>query len=718
MAVKTPPPLPVPVDRYRPTERIFNNGVIGAYGAPVVDDSETTEYDFQVRALIDDAQDFEESTLAPDREENLEYFYGEIPEPEGEGTSTAVSTDFRDTVMAILPSLIRIFTGAENVVSCVPNYAGQEDAAKQCTEYLSYVFWNDNPGFLILHDIIKDALRCKTGVVKWWTDVTEEVTEQVYQNVTREQLMMLAHENPTLEVLDAVPSEDLSDTGESMIATLRVRFVKSKPMIKIASVPLDEFRVDRGAKSIHDESTRLVGHDRVVDVSELVKLGYDYEALEPYLGATSNYSTDRMYRNEGIDETNVLGHNQIRYGCYFIRIDKDGDGISELREIHTIGDEHVIIKDEVVQYVNYAVWTPDPEPHTLVGDTPAELVKDIQKIKTNMLRGSLDSLAQSIWPRTVFNETLVNVDDVLNDEIGASIRTKGNPMETVQSLTHQFVGQPVFMMFEVMENLRRQRTGINDASKGLDPKALQSTAISGVDAIISGAQERIELCARILAETGMADLFRGLLREVVNNPNAKRTIQLRGRWVEIDPSTFDANMKIAVNPTLGKGSDVTRLMALQDVRQTQVMVMEKFGVDNPLCGPMEFRNTLVDMLAIANIKNVDRYFKVITPEIMEQIAAAPKQPDPATVLAQAELEKTKAKIVTETAKLDQNELKMRMEDDFRRDELRVHGILEAAKIEGELAYDVNEMELETANTALEAFEIANSNEEPEDVAAA
>jgi hypothetical protein len=734
MNVVTPSPLPNVVDKYEmPVERIFQNSGVGGNNPSLAGDMEDGgPYGQTIRELIDDAKSFEESTLAPDREENLQYFYGEIPAVEGEGTSTAISTDVRDTVMAILPSLIRIFTSAEHVVTCQPNYAGQEEAAKQCTDYLQYMFWDDNPGFLILHDIIKDALRCKIGVVKWWTDTNSEVVEQSYNNITEEQIQLLIFENPELEIIDAVPAEGMEDPstntgpppsemesglapdpalgGESMMPeglppiqtyeSITVRFTKSKPLTKIESVPLDEFRIDRRAKTV--ESARLIGHDRVTQVSELIEAGYSMEELEPYLGATSSFSTDRQYRNEGIDETSVQANLDIRYGCYYIRIDKDGDGIAELREIHTVGDNHAIIHDEVVQNVNYAVWCPDPEPHTLVGDTPAELVKDIQRVKTSMLRGALDSLAQSIWPRTVYNETLVNTDDVLNDEIGAAIRTKGDAMTSVQSLQHIFVGQPVFQMFEVMEVLRQQRTGINDASKGVDPRALQSTSVQGVDAIVTGAQERIELCARILAETGMTALFKGLLRECVNSPNQKRTIQLRGKWVDVNPSTFDPSMRIKVNPTLGKGSDMTRLMVLQDIKQTQLMAMEKYGVDNPLCGPIEFRNTLTDMLALGNIKNVDRYFKEITPEVLQSIQQAPKEPDPALLLAQSDMEKTKANVAKAIAESDFDDRKLRMEDDFRRDELKVKSILDAAKIEAQFAYDVDELELSAAQTVLDA----------------
>jgi len=359
----------------------------------------------------------------------------------------------------------------------------------------------------------------------------------------------------------------------------------------------------------------------------------------------------------------------------------------------------------VVEYANFAVWCPDPEPHTLVGDTPADLVKDIQTIKTNMLRGSLDSLAQSIWPRTVFNQTITNTDDVLNDEIGAPIRTTGDPNNAVMSIGHQFVGQPVFGMFEVMEKLRQSRTGIGDASKGLDPRALQSTNVTGIDAIVQGAQERIELCARILAETGMKQLFKGLLREVVAHPNQERTIQLRGKWETVNPSTFDPTMRISINPTLGKGSDMTRLMVLQEVKQTQTAIMTQFGVENPLCGVQEFRNTLTDILAIANVKNVGRYYKEITPEIIKAIAETPKEPDAATLLAQSEMEKNRVKMATEISKSNFSDRKLRVDDDFRRDEMMVRGILDAAKIEADAMADViDEEEVAAQNTPVSGSE--------------
>ena len=217
-------------------ERIFGGTDVGAYADEPTESAEGDEsvYAATVRAMIDDAKSFEESVLAPDRDENLHFFYGEYPEQEGEGKSSAVSTDFRDTVMAILPSLMRIFTSSERIVNCAPNSQGQEEMAKQCTDYLNYILWEDNDGFLIIHDIIKDALRCKTGVVTWYTDKVDHVTEQEFSNLTMDQVQFLIQENPSIQVLD----KEMDPQYPGILKTLRVRFTKSLPLTKVESVPL------------------------------------------------------------------------------------------------------------------------------------------------------------------------------------------------------------------------------------------------------------------------------------------------------------------------------------------------------------------------------------------------------------------------------------------------------------------------------------------------
>lgn len=668
-------------------EVIFGNSL----GRPASDWDEDS-YEAKVRAMIADAIDYEISYLADMREENQNYYYGKLPAIQAEddegntiNRSTIVSTDARDTVLSILPSLIRIFGASEHVVNFQPNNPQSRDMAEQATDYVKYVFWEDNDGFSLLHSVFKDAMSAKYGLVEVSTDNTKEVSEQSFQNITAEQYQMILYEWPEAEVVELEGGEN------GIIDLVTFRYVKSKPVHKVEPIPPEEFRISRNAKSIH--TARLIGRERLVPVSFLVEKGLDPEGLEDYLTNSIQYSEERFIRNPGLVEADMTGDG-IQYGEYYVRIDADGDGIDELRYICTIGNGYEIVMDVVVNDNKYALFSSDPRPHTVVGDDVVDLTKDIQRIKTNMLRGNLDNLAEANNPRTVVNELTTNIEDALNDEVGAVIRTRGDPNTAVAFSKVPYVGEHIVTNLDYLDKVRAGRTGISEASKGLDPKALQSTALTGIDAIVSGAQERIELIARILAETGMKRVFQLLLREVINNPNPGRMVQLRGKWVQVNPSLYDPNMKVRINPTLGKGTDFVRLQALNEVKATQIAIIEKWGPDNPICGPIEFGNTIEDILAIANIKDTTRYFREVTPEVMQQIADAPKEPDPAAVLAQAELEKVKKDIVIATAEQSTKEAdlrleanKVKMDDDFRRDKLMVDSWVKLLEVADAAAQD-------------------------------
>ena len=163
-------------------------------------------------------------------------------------------------------------------------------------------------------------------------------------------------------------------------------------------------------------------------------------------------------------------------------------------------------------------------------------------------------------------------------------------LSSVMFTNTPFLGQQAMPLLDSMNDQLARRTGLTDAAKGLDPKALQSSTEIGVEAVINGAQERVELAARVLCETGFKDLMTGLFNEVCENPNEKRELKLRGRWVECDTSTFDESMTVEVNANLGKGSDMTRMIALQGIKQDQQLVMTQMGPNNPICSYTEMLN--------------------------------------------------------------------------------------------------------------------------------
>jgi hypothetical protein len=769
------------------------------------DPKDPESYKQYVRAMMSDAKDYENSFLAIDRQNAQLYYYGYEPwigpynpgqpyigeDPNatlGEilnkdntnspNRSTYVSTDVRDAVMMMIPSLIRLFGASEAPVFLVPRTQEEVDEAEQATDYVNYSFWNDNPGFLILYGAFKDALTVKTGFVKWWTDDHKEMKRKTFLNVTADQIQLMLSEEPNAKLISIgkpvkqpppqiptapppsaappaplAPASPAAAQGPAPMPGMAspapagpagprpgapppgpapggvpgaagaasgvpagpppgamagappppmppalpmppppvfdhcvIEFEVSKPIIKVAGVPPEEMRLDRYARTFRD--SRIVGHERIVPVDQLIAMGYDRDlCLEHIQTSESAFTVEPQLRNPARFMGTRIGDG-VKYGEWYIKIDRDGDGAPELRYICTMGEDQQIVADEEANRIKFALFSCDPVSHTIVGDSLADYTEDIQRIKTNMTRAILDSAAEAINPKTVINELMVTVDDALNDDLGAVIRTRGNPAESVLFTNTPFLGQQALPVLQMLNETLQRRTGLSDAAKGLDPKALQSSTMIGVEAVINGAQERIELVARVLCETGFKDLFSGLYNEICENPNQQRTLKIRGKYIPYDTGTFDASMAVEVNANLGKGSDLTRMLALNQIKQDQQLIVQTYGLSNPVCGIPEMLNTITDMLALANVKNVGRYFRTPTPQQMMAIQNAPKPPDPMLIAAQAQMEKVRMEAAKAAGQQNFDTKKLLSEQTLRTHELQAKTAYDFQKlaIEGQKAH--------------------------------
>ena len=691
-----------------PLERIFAHFKEGGPPDGGYDPADPASYEQFVDAIIRDSRDYEGSVLAPARDTAQKYYYGYLPALNPDGSpytdtqiiqdpnatyeqilgytqesankSTYVSTDVRDAVMLTLPSLIRLFAASENVVNLVPRTEADVDAAEQQTNYINYVFWQDNPGFLILHGAFKDALTVRTGFVKWWTDNHQEKKRKTFVNLSGPQVQMLQSQDPTAKLIHIGQQDPQTGTYDEAV----FEYLVDKPAIRVMGVPPEEMRLDRYARSF--STSRIVGHERVVPIDELTAMGYEREQCLDYLQSQDiqNFTMESQLRNPGRYMSSRIGDG-VLYGEWYIKVDRDGDGQAELRYICTMGEDHKIVHDVEANRVKFAVFGCDPISHTIVGDSLADYVQDVQRYKTNMMRGVLDSLAESINPKSAVNELVVDMDDAQNDDIGAIIRVRGNPGDAISFVTTPFAGSQALPVIELMNDVLQRRTGMSDAARGLDPKQLQSSTQIGVEAVINGQQERTELIARVLAETGFKDLFEGLYNEVAESPNQRRTLRINGKWTPVDTSTFDASMGVEVNSTLGKGSDTVRFQSLMQIKQTQEMIMDKFGTTNPVVGIPQYLNTVTDMLALSNIKNVGRYFMTPSPQVMQQIASTPKEPDAMTVAAKAQYEKVKSETAQALGEQQFRQQKQQADDAFRHQKLAQDAELAQAKLEIERA---------------------------------
>ena len=645
---------------------------------------------------IDDAIDFIDNWISPVRATATQYYRGEPFGDEEEGRSQVVSMDVRDTVQAIMPSLMRIFHGSERTVEFAPN--GPEDvaAAEQATAYVNFIMNRDNDGFLVTHSAFKDALVRKVGVIKaYWDDQTKFETHDL-SGIDDAGLAAIAAD-PAAEI-EVVASEAMGEpqidpmTGQlippPMVHSIRVTYTHPDGRVKIEAVPPEEFLISREAKSV-DEAD-FVAHRRIVTVSELVAMGYEYDDVADLASAHDDMNTnvERYTRNSALtnemNERNDPAMKKVLYVESYIRVDYDQDGIAELRKICTAGDGKKILANEPCAVAPFATFCPDPEPHDFFGMSVADTVADIQRIKSSIMRNTLDSLAMSIHPRVAIVEGMVNVDDVMNTETGAIIRQRAAGQ--VQPMTMPFVGQQAFPVLQYMDEVKEARTGISKASAGLDAGALQSSTASAVQATVSAAQQHIELIARIFAETGMKRLYKLILQLVTTHQDRERMVRLSNAFVPIDPRVWNTNMDVVINVGLGRGTDQERMMMLRQIGEMQKEAMATMGQQNPLTDMSKLANTLKAMTELAGFKDASQFWN--DPAQFQPPPDADK-PDINEQLIQVQIQQIQADIQKKAAELDLELQKAQMIDDRERDKLEADLYVKAEEMKAKYGTQLN-----------------------------
>ena len=665
-------------------------------GDKPMDDSELQSI---LASEIDDAISYIDSDLSPIRAQATAYYRGDLFGNEVDGNSQAVSTEVRDVVNAMLPSIMKVMFSSEKVVDFIPN--GPEDVAmaEQATDYANYVLQQDNDGFNVLYSTFKDSLIRKCGVVKSWWDERTTVSIEEYTGLDEQTMMMIEGEpDATVTVIEQYDDPNVSPealqqvdpmTGMPMqmpapqLFDVTIKRIKKSGRIALAAIPPEEFLLSRNARSLEDSS--IVSHRKMATVAELIEMGYSEDQINEYITSSDFEANDEYLRRRAVttaigvsDESNNPAMQRVLYIESWIKVDYDGDGLPELRKICTMGEGHVIVNNEPADFIPFADFPCDPEPHTspLEASSIFDYTKDLQEIKSDILRNTLDSLAQSIHPRTAVVEGQVNMDDVMNNETGAIVRMRGPGM--VQPLVTPFVGREAFSMLDYIDQVKENRTGMSKAAMGLNADALQSSTKAAVAATISASQSRLELTTRILAN-GMKKLFKNMLKLSVTHQDKPRIVRLRNQWVAIDPRSWNATMDVSVNVALGNGDTDQKMAMLQMIITQQKEALMQMGPQNPLVSPAQFSNTLRKMVELAGFKDSSQFFNNVPADY--QPPQKEEKPTPEEILAQVQAQSIQADIQKKAAELELDREKMLRSDDRERDRVEADTMLRAYEMQ-------------------------------------
>ena len=638
------------------------------------------------------------SKLSEERAAALDYYLGDMARdmPAPDGRSKAVSTDVADTVEGLMPTLMDIFTAGDEVVRFEP--VGPEDvaAAEQETDYVNHVFMQQNPGFLVLYSFIKDALLSKVGIVKVWWETREVCERETYLDqpadafaliVADPAVEVVAHTEHAATALAAragLPAPALGEAGSpEVLHDVTVQTRRACECARVEGVPPEEFGIARHARSIRDADYCF--HDVLRSEAKLIEQGYDREQVRrlPSRAATGTIearardTVDESALGRGDDGGDTAGR-LIRITEHYVRMDYEGTGKPALYRVTTAGDDgEVLARDgepDVIREdaIPFAAMTPVIVTHRFFGRSIADLVMDIQRIKTALLRALLDNAYLANNPRTEVAEshaTETTLDDLLVSRPGGIVRTKLPGGLGV--IRHPDIGGHVFPLLQYQDAAREWRTGVSRQGQGLDPNALQNQVATIANQMFNAAQARAKLIARIFAETGIRDLFALLHMAIRKNGSRAQTVRLRNRWVTVDPRDWKSRNDMTINVGLGTGGKTEQLAHLN-----MIIGAQERAVAAGLVSPKNLYNSAKELTKLAGHKNADMFFTAPgTPPDPNDPTAAPIQPpaDPKLMQLerQAQIEKLQAEadIATQTrktqAELALNERKFELEKELK-----------------------------------------------------
>jgi len=654
----------------------------------------------QMQSYFEAAQAYD-NALSTDRIKASEYYAARPFGDEEPGRSQLVLSVVRDTVRATLPSLLRIFTGVENPVEFVPMVAENEqlgllhaDLARKCTQYAHWGIFVANDGWMVLHDALLNALTRKVGWIRWRWGSQRAVRIEECNNLLAPQLQFLLQESGItaqriarrpmlpheLRAVAATPEGDayLKAGGEPMFYSARITRHAARGWPVVEAVMNESVWVVADADN--PAKARAIFHVRDVPCSDLIEAGLPREEV---LHCAGSGTLGNRQRREAVARDRASGQNirapnaandpsmmMVRYVEGWCQMDTDGDYMAELIHTHAIapggGGNPKLIQWDRTDEIPLAAMVPYREPGRIIGFSQADMVMDLQRTQSRVMRAILDSLGQAIFPRTVVQLGAVTIEDARQTAIGSIIRV--TQQGAVQELTKPFMGQQALGVMESLDAVRESRTGITRTSQGLTAESLQSTTPTAVNAQTSAAQDRIDMIARTCAQTGLAPLYQGMARMLARNQDRPNVLSIRGRWVTIDPRALSLQWAVQVN--VGhRGTPSERLAMLNAVAQKQEQILAPAiamgALDTPLVGLKEYRNTLARMVETAGFSDVVSYFKELPPD-WQPPAPPPPKPTTDELLAQVESLKVQATATDDQASQEFDRLKLMIEDERSR----------------------------------------------------
>ena len=564
----------------------------------------------------------ESGDLSEERSEAIDHYLGRPYGDEQDGRSQVVMRDVADTIEWIKPSLMRIFASGDEVVSFTPT--GPEDVgqAEQETAYCNYVLNQKNNGFLILHDWFHDALLQKTGYVFVQHETEQRKSRESYRGLSDDELAMLMEGKPEVLAYSVRPGP-LGDVHD-----VTIQATEEYGCTKVTNIEPERVLISPDWPDLDLQGCPFTEVIHYCTVSDLRQMGYEVDD-----NISDNANNDDPFERRRTDlewnkpDEESLGADpatrRVKVRYVWMRFDEDQDGIAELRRVVIVGT--TILENEETDIVPIAAITPTRVPHEHYGLSIDDAVSDLQRIRTALARGFLDNMYLANNGRYAIDASMVNLDDMLTARPGGVVRVNGQPGTAIAPLLHPQESGAILQAIEYIDTVRENRTGVTRYNQGLDAQSLNKTA-HGMSQIMTASQQRIELIARIFAETGVKNLMLLIHGISLQNGRKPEVIRLRNDWITVDPRSWKTRRDLTVSVGLGAGNKDQQSAMLM-----QILMMQQQAAAVGIATPQNIYHALTKFTQNAGFKDVEAFWT-------DPSKAPPQQPPPNPDMVKAEIQ--------------------------------------------------------------------------------
>lgn len=600
-------------DPIRPAKPMDETALIAA-----IDEADNRAYGSNLSNLT--------AELSSERAIAIDLYMGKNLDPAPEGQSNVVDRTVFETIEWIKPSLCNIFANGDDVVTLVPLGPQDVDQAKQESAYLNYIVVQKHPWFDIFNEFCTDALLTKNAYILCYRDWKRDVEIEKYTDQTKEGLAYLLHDPqctliqsssklapdlPPDPIMDPQSGQPIVDAnGQPMTSPAKlydctIRRTGDQKDLCIRVLPPERVKVDQRAFNWRvDDQCNYFEYWEDTTLSELRQQGFE---IPDDLGDDPEIYTQEDYARDQFGERRLERYKpsdpsmrRVKARMIWIRVDADGDGMAELLQILRVGRK--ILSMEEVARIPVASGVTCPIPHRHVGISAADMVIDIQRIKTAILRSGLDNLYLANNPQKVLDETKVNIDDVMISRPGGVIRA--TDIDALRYEQAPFVFPQAVEGLQYMDEVRQNRTGVNSSFAGIDGKDLGNIQPGTVSQMSSMAAQRVEQIARILA-FAIEDLFAIIHEQVLKMGHKRENIQVAGKWIEVNPGSWKKRNQFKIAVAFSAGNKDAQLSRIASMLTYQMKAME---MKLPVVTPENIYNSLVELTKAGGFAAPERFW--------------------------------------------------------------------------------------------------------------